>query len=116
MYATMDGVVRVPSAFSMILTLLPSMTATQLLVVPRSIPIILPMIYNLDENSRNNCLDGLQLGAGEMISTLTGKFFSSLSRPTPPPGRDAIHDRQSDSPFAAPERLPPDQDQTVPRK
>src|SRR6188768_3501426 len=36
--ATMDGVVRAPSAFSMTLGLLPSMTATQLLVVPRSIP------------------------------------------------------------------------------
>src|SRR5690606_29415939 len=37
--ATMDGVVRAPSAFSMTLASLPSMTATQELVVPRSIPI-----------------------------------------------------------------------------
>src|SRR3712207_7329570 len=36
--ATMDGVVRAPSAFSMTLGCAPSMTATQELVVPRSIP------------------------------------------------------------------------------
>src|SRR5690606_20157929 len=39
--ATIDGVVRAPSLFSMNLGLPPSMTATQLLVVPRSIPITL---------------------------------------------------------------------------
>ncbi len=37
--ATIEGVVRMPSAFSMTLGVLPSMTATQELVVPRSIPI-----------------------------------------------------------------------------
>jgi heat shock protein HtpX len=36
--ATIDGVVRAPSEFSMTLGLPPSMTATQELVVPRSIP------------------------------------------------------------------------------
>ena len=41
--ATMDGVVRAPSAFSITLGVLPSMTATQELVVPRSIPIALAM-------------------------------------------------------------------------
>src|SRR5690606_30941436 len=46
MYATMDGVVRAPSAFSIILTLLPSITATQLLVVPRSIPMIFPIAHS----------------------------------------------------------------------
>jgi hypothetical protein len=40
----MEGVVRAPSAFSMTLGVLPSMTATQLLVVPKSIPMILPMM------------------------------------------------------------------------
>src|SRR6476646_4675055 len=39
--ATIEGVVRAPSAFSMTLGLPPSITATQLLVVPRSIPITL---------------------------------------------------------------------------
>src|SRR3954466_10099809 len=41
--ATMDGVVRAPSAFSMTLGADPSMTATQELVVPRSMPITLAM-------------------------------------------------------------------------
>src|SRR5688572_32961813 len=36
--ATIDGVVRPPSEFSMTLGFLPSMTATHELVVPRSIP------------------------------------------------------------------------------
>ncbi len=39
--ATIDGVVRPPSEFSMILAFLPSMTATHELVVPRSMPITL---------------------------------------------------------------------------
>ncbi len=42
--ATMDGVVRAPSEFSITLASEPSMTATQELVVPRSIPMTLPMI------------------------------------------------------------------------
>jgi hypothetical protein len=39
--ATIEGVVRAPSEFSITLGLPPSITATQLLVVPRSIPITL---------------------------------------------------------------------------
>src|SRR3978361_1997475 len=39
----MDGVVRAPSAFSITWGLLPSITATQELVVPRSIPIAFAM-------------------------------------------------------------------------
>ncbi len=42
--ATIDGVVRSPSLFSMTLGVSPSITATQELVVPRSIPITLPML------------------------------------------------------------------------
>src|ERR1700692_3306582 len=41
--ATMDGVVRPPSEFSMTLALFPSITATQELVVPRSMPIAFAM-------------------------------------------------------------------------
>jgi hypothetical protein len=41
--ATIDGVVRAPSAFSMTLGVAPSMTATQELVVPRSMPMTLAM-------------------------------------------------------------------------
>src|ERR1044071_138895 len=42
--ATMDGVVRAPSAFSMTLGAEPSITATQELVVPRSMPITLAIL------------------------------------------------------------------------
>jgi hypothetical protein len=42
----MEGVVRAPSAFSITLVVLPSMMATQELVVPKSMPIILPMIFS----------------------------------------------------------------------
>src|ERR1043166_9304018 len=41
--ATIDGVVRAPSLFSMTLALLPSITATHEFVVPRSMPITLLM-------------------------------------------------------------------------
>src|SRR5215218_7541618 len=41
--ATTDGVVRPPSAFSITVGSPPSRTAIQLLVVPRSMPIVLPM-------------------------------------------------------------------------
>src|SRR3954452_12369117 len=41
--ATIDGVVRIPSLFSITLALLPSITATQEFVVPRSLPITLLM-------------------------------------------------------------------------
>jgi hypothetical protein len=42
--AIIEGVVRAPSVFSMTLASFPSMTATQELVVPRSIPITLLML------------------------------------------------------------------------
>ena len=42
--ATTDGVVRLPSALGMTTASPPSMTATQLLVVPRSIPITLDIM------------------------------------------------------------------------
>src|SRR5260370_37562224 len=45
--ATIDGVVGIPSAFSMTLGVLPSITATHELVVPRSIPMTLPMVFPL---------------------------------------------------------------------
>src|SRR5438105_12128555 len=41
--ATTDGVVRAPSAFSITFEVLPSITATQELVVPRSMPIAFAM-------------------------------------------------------------------------
>ena len=43
--ATTEGVVRFPSALAMTTGSLPSMTETQELVVPRSIPIIFPILF-----------------------------------------------------------------------
>src|SRR5438270_9962517 len=42
-HPTTDGVSREPSSLTMTLASLPSITATTLFVVPRSIPIILPI-------------------------------------------------------------------------
>src|SRR5436305_2843253 len=42
--ATIEGVVRMPSAFSMTFGVLPSITATHEFVVPRSIPMTFPMV------------------------------------------------------------------------
>ena len=44
--ATMEGVVRAPSAFSMTFASFPSMTETQEFVVPRSIPITFAMSFS----------------------------------------------------------------------
>src|SRR5436305_5460405 len=44
--ATIEGVVRMPSAFSMTFGVLPSITATHELVVPRSMPMTLPIVFN----------------------------------------------------------------------
>src|ERR1051325_2079982 len=45
--ATMDGVVRMPSAFSITFGDFPSITATHEFVVPRSIPMTFPMVSTL---------------------------------------------------------------------
>jgi len=50
--ATTDGVVRAPSAFSMTRAVFPSMTATQELVVPKSMPTtgpVMPMSHGIVE-------------------------------------------------------------------
>ncbi len=54
--ATMDGVVRSPSLFSITRGLPPSMIATQELVVPRSMPMTFAMVWGLQENV--NVVDG----------------------------------------------------------
>jgi hypothetical protein len=41
-----EGVVRVPSLFSITLVELPSMIATHELVVPKSMPMIFPMFFS----------------------------------------------------------------------
>src|SRR3982750_2812668 len=50
--ATIEGVVRSPSEFSMTFALVPSMTATHEFVVPRSIPMILPIFLSLSRAIR----------------------------------------------------------------
>ena len=50
--ATIEGVVRAPSAFSITRAWLPSMMATQEFVVPRSIPMTLPMFRSLSDSRR----------------------------------------------------------------
>src|SRR5712692_697599 len=57
MYATMEGVVRAPSEFSITLGLPPSMIATQELVVPRSIPMIFPMAFPFEFPANNLATD-----------------------------------------------------------
>src|SRR5258705_6267433 len=52
--ATIDGVVRPPSAFSITLALFPSITATQEFVVSRSIPIAFAMTRLLVQKMRVN--------------------------------------------------------------
>src|SRR6202035_2028899 len=65
--ATIDGVVRPPSAFSITLALFPSITATQELVVPRSMPIAFAMIRLLAQKMSVNAFavsDFVRLIAG----------------------------------------------------
>src|ERR1700749_3721067 len=52
--ATTEGVVRPPSAFSITVGSPPSSTAIQLLVVPRSMPIVLPIAFVLLLLARKN--------------------------------------------------------------
>src|SRR5690242_9994258 len=69
---TMDGVVRAPSAFSITLGAEPSMTATQLLVVPRSMPMTLAMSYFL--------LSGMESWPLRRPPVHPIEFFDKISR------------------------------------
>ena len=51
MKAITDGVVRVPSAFSIIRGCLPSMMATAEFVVPKSIPMTWPLTFSVDSGA-----------------------------------------------------------------
>jgi hypothetical protein len=66
--ATTEGVVLEPYAFSMTLGVLPSIKATQELVVPRSIPMIAPvlavekdLIRHLSKNVESMFVDNINL-------------------------------------------------------
>src|SRR5881628_368930 len=70
--ATTDGVVRPPSAFSMTVGSPPSRTAMHELVVPRSIPMVLPMFLRLSfvcgKNLSHIVVD-LSRGARQEVAT-----------------------------------------------
>src|SRR5580700_4339877 len=67
--ATTEGVVRAPSSFGMTFGSPPSMTATHELVVPRSIPMILAMLFlPLSEDPDK---------AGSQIECLTVNLFDA---------------------------------------
>src|SRR5215207_2257135 len=57
--ATIEGVVRPPSEFSITLGVLPSMTATQELVVPRSIPMTFAISFTLLFRQAGRTRDGV---------------------------------------------------------
>src|SRR5579875_1246500 len=66
--ATTDGVVRPPSAFSITVGSPPSSTAIQLLVVPRSMPIVLPIVFVLLLLARKNLSPSVaDLGRGATV-------------------------------------------------
>src|SRR5690348_3668476 len=93
--ATIEGVVRAPSLFSMTLACLPSITATQELVVPRSMPITLlmePSCQKQDQTAR--------AGAAPVPREMTGQPGMGLIARVPADGRDICsaadgHNRQS---------------------
>lgn len=61
--ATTDGVVRSPLSFGMMVALPPSTTATQLLVVPKSIPMILPIKLHFLKETDSLTFCAIQLRA-----------------------------------------------------
>src|SRR5690606_38196082 len=88
--ATIDGVVRSPSLFSITLGFPPSMTATQELVVPRSIPITLPIMSYLQKFRKtveNHSKPSPDVGFGVLISSARPRSRLSLPCPEPPPQR-----------------------------
>src|SRR5579863_5647556 len=87
--ATIDGVVRAPSLFSMTLADLPSITATHEFVVPRSMPITLLMDTSCQKQDQT-----ARIGAGpvprEMTSAmawLTGQIYVGRAAGTTVPRR-----------------------------
>src|SRR3954447_11169618 len=79
--ATMLGVVRAPSEFSMTRTSLPSRMATQELVVPRSIPITLLMYssFQRTEAARSTgavpILNAMDVWGWRSLNKGVGQFF-----------------------------------------
>src|SRR5881397_1636612 len=88
--ATIEGVVRMPSEFSMTLGAEPSITATQELVVPRSIPMTLPMGFlSFLATAGRPGPDGARTEACTDAWTLVRP--PEITRQTPPPRRVLPH-------------------------
>src|ERR1700744_3647892 len=94
--ATTEGVVRPPSAFSITVGSPPSSTAMQLFVVPRSMPIVLPIVFVLlllacknlspsvaDLKAAQQPCQTLIIGAyAEAISAASRQLLRTISRLT----------------------------------
>src|SRR6185436_18039674 len=75
--ATMDGVVRSPSLFSITRGLPPSMMATQELVVPRSMPITLAIQNSTIDHKNRDPLFGGRAGLFQGKFCLFDQFFGA---------------------------------------
>lgn len=79
--ATTDGVVRSPLSFGMMVALPPSTTATQLLVVPKSIPMILPIKLHFLKETDSLTFCAIQLRALHTVFVLRRGFHSAEATP-----------------------------------
>src|SRR5664279_4245390 len=73
---TTEGVVFAPSGFGITLGCPPSMTATQLLVVPRSMPMILPMSFLQRSRSDLAHPGSLRIRGQPSLSRISSYFYS----------------------------------------
>src|SRR6185437_12923273 len=82
--ATTDGVVRPPSWLGITVGWPPSMTATTEFVVPRSMPIILPILVKppLDDGGPSG--DGLKLSTGPLLN-MSVALSSGFNQGSAPP-------------------------------
>lgn len=79
--ATTDGVVRSPLSFGMMVALPPSTTATQLLVVPKSIPMILPIKLHFLKETDSLTFCAIQLRALHTVFLCCAGDFTPQRRP-----------------------------------
>ncbi len=77
--ATIEGVVREPSLFGITTASPPSITATQLLVVPRSIPITFPIAWPPSPRHVADGPAGPPAGGSTATPTMAGRTSRSFS-------------------------------------